>query len=285
MQTNLDIQDTVFLNRSRTASSLAEVVNFAPMRFHSTPIEEVDFPVRLTNRLKMKKIQTLGQMRTLDLNAMQGKNLGARTLEVAKESLAKFITKKISQPVFGTLREMMEDFGKDLLEREANIWQMRAGLLGERQTLEYIGNKFGLTRERVRQIEFVLFAQFAKRYIAVKYITAYVTDGMTFAELIAKCGGLIELNDPLPVSFVLENLDQKLYLVLGLGKVPVVSVRSPSELRVDFNRTSSIAEKILRDSPLPMRRAEFMTAFNRSDAEKMTKEMMVATLDYERAFG
>lgn len=52
------------------------------------------------------------------------------------------------------LRDVLMEILVDLPPREVKILQMRYGLLdGETYTLEQVGNKFGVTRERVRQIE------------------------------------------------------------------------------------------------------------------------------------
>jgi len=52
------------------------------------------------------------------------------------------------------LRQMIQEMLQDLPPREVRILQMRYGLVdGETYTLEEVGKKLGVTRERVRQIE------------------------------------------------------------------------------------------------------------------------------------
>jgi RNA polymerase primary sigma factor len=52
------------------------------------------------------------------------------------------------------LRDLLQDVLEDLPPREVRILQMRYGLVdGETYTLEEVGQKLGVTRERVRQIE------------------------------------------------------------------------------------------------------------------------------------
>ena len=52
------------------------------------------------------------------------------------------------------LRENIEEVLRALSDREAKVLKMRFGLSGGRaMTLEEVGKEFGVTRERIRQIE------------------------------------------------------------------------------------------------------------------------------------
>jgi RNA polymerase primary sigma factor len=52
------------------------------------------------------------------------------------------------------LREKVEQVLSTLSTREARILRLRFGLVnGKAYTLQEVGQKFGLTRERIRQIE------------------------------------------------------------------------------------------------------------------------------------
>jgi RNA polymerase primary sigma factor len=54
----------------------------------------------------------------------------------------------------GFLKKDIEEVLRSLSEREAEVLKMRFGLLGEKPaTLEEVGKRFGVTRERIRQIE------------------------------------------------------------------------------------------------------------------------------------
>ena len=52
-----------------------------------------------------------------------------------------------------SLNAKVDQMLENLSEREATILKMRFGFSGEVKTLEDIGQKIGLSRERVRQIE------------------------------------------------------------------------------------------------------------------------------------
>ena len=52
------------------------------------------------------------------------------------------------------MKEQVEDVLETLSEREARVLQLRFGLEdGRNRTLEEVGHDFGVTRERIRQIE------------------------------------------------------------------------------------------------------------------------------------
>jgi len=60
------------------------------------------------------------------------------------------------------LREQMEDILTSLSPREGRVLQLRFGLKdGKSHTLEEVGKKFGVTRERIRQIEAKALSQAA----------------------------------------------------------------------------------------------------------------------------
>ena len=74
-------------------------------------------------------------------------------------SLADFIEdESVPGPVDAASRELLREQMKDILgsldERERKVLELRFGLLdGQSRTLEEVGEMFGVTRERVRQIE------------------------------------------------------------------------------------------------------------------------------------
>jgi len=60
----------------------------------------------------------------------------------------------VDAAAFKLLQEQLEDVLDDLNTREKRVIQLRFGLLdGQPRTLEEVGRVFGVTRERIRQIE------------------------------------------------------------------------------------------------------------------------------------
>ena len=65
------------------------------------------------------------------------------------------------------LREAIEEVLGELTPRQARILTLRFGLdSGEQHTLEMIGVKFGLSRERIRQLEKIALARLREPWLA-----------------------------------------------------------------------------------------------------------------------
>jgi len=100
---------------------------------------------------KVRHIQNISQ-RVVSLETPVGK-------DEKSNILAEFIAdKKTSSPSSlagkNILKERLQEIMADLSPREREILKMRHGLSdGVRHTLEEVGKEFGVTRERIRQIE------------------------------------------------------------------------------------------------------------------------------------
>jgi len=100
---------------------------------------------------KVRHIQNISQ-RVVSLETPVGK-------DEKSNILAEFIAdKKTSSPSSlagkNILKERLQEIMADLSPREREILKMRHGLTdGVRHTLEEVGKEFGVTRERIRQIE------------------------------------------------------------------------------------------------------------------------------------
>ena len=91
-------------------------------------------------------------------NIKKGANLSV-TRRLAFDDLGDFIedTTQVS-PYDATSKQFLKDNIEEVLAalspREAQVLRMRFGLSSERaMTLEEVGSRFGVTRERIRQIE------------------------------------------------------------------------------------------------------------------------------------
>ncbi|KKQ89902.1 hypothetical protein A2778_00035 [Candidatus Daviesbacteria bacterium RIFCSPHIGHO2_01_FULL_40_24] len=139
-----------------------------PMRFsRNQSIGVLGLPVRLENALKMADIYRLGELfdypekklyriknigaKSVNLLLAYRKNLifGVDSSEVSQNSKIEVKTITLSPD------ELIDDLMKRCGDyRNIEVIQRRYGLLnGEKETLEEIGESYGITRERVRQLQ------------------------------------------------------------------------------------------------------------------------------------
>lgn len=273
-------ESAAFLSKVRGDVSMRDVLIAAPGRFLGCPIEQVDLPKRLLNRLK--NIKVVGDLLRYNDSDLMGQNLGARTLEVASLNLKEFFQRKIEERDYThvSLREQMQDFAKDLLARESRIWEMRMGLKKERATLEATGEKFSLTRERVRQIENVLFAQFSKRFPAVKMVESVAKEGMTLSDLIRLTNSLIQEDDTLPLVGLLENLSPKYYLIEEFGE-SLISTTPRSSFETSVRQALHACEEVFRKSEVLISDGEFLQCLRSHGLDDTALQLAASKLTKE----
>jgi len=111
---------------------------------------------------------------------------------------------------------------KNLSQRNRDIISRRFGLkTGKKETLESIGKSYGITRERVRQIEEFSLAQLAKTSASSEDINKYIT---TAKEILNGNGGVMreaELFKAFSGSEKDNVINASLVFVLTLAKEPV----------------------------------------------------------------
>ena len=99
------------------------------------------------------KVRTILKIRQVpvSLETPLGKDEDAMLADLVQDTTA---VVPMEAAAFTLLQEQLEDVLDDLSIREKRIVQMRFGLLdGSPRTLEEVGHVFGVTRERIRQIE------------------------------------------------------------------------------------------------------------------------------------
>ncbi len=258
---------------------VSKILYSAPARLLNHGIDEVQFPKRFVTKMHELKVQTLADMLRVDFESIRGQNLGERTIEAASEKLSLFLKRKIAQREMRTLREQMVGFGEELMAREARIWEMRMGLLGERHTLEAVGEKFSLTRERVRQIEAALFTLFSKQFNAVKEIQENAKDGLKLSELAVHIHPLVDVGDPMPLSAILENLDPKFYLVGGDEIDFIISTAPKTGFEQTLRKNENLIEEIFRASEVAMSRVILTHEMKKKGMDESARNLALTKID------
>ena len=114
---------------------------------------------RLVSEGEIRAFREGDQMRfkRTEIDALAGQSGGSGTSDTSLTEISLEDESQPTPPEFahqGVLRDEIEEALNSLTPREAQILRMRFGLRdGHNYTLEEIGQKFGLTRERIRQIE------------------------------------------------------------------------------------------------------------------------------------
>jgi len=132
------------INRLRQAShALAQQLGRDPTR------EELAEEMAMSQR-KVQQILRTAQ-RPLSLETPVGEEENSSLADLIEDDRAEHPADSVTQHL---LRETFESILESLSPREARILALRFGLVdGHSYTLEEVGLKFGVTRERIRQIE------------------------------------------------------------------------------------------------------------------------------------
>lgn len=128
---------------ARISQDMAQELGREPT--HAELAERLNLPEDKVRRI-MK-----AATRILSLEAPVGEDGDSELGEFIKDESS---ISPINAASYSLLREQLEELMCALSQREVRILQMRFGLIdGQTHTLEEVGRKFGLTRERIRQIE------------------------------------------------------------------------------------------------------------------------------------
>lgn len=133
-----------------TISKYKQVVKRLAQDLERTPLaEEIAAEMNLEVE-KIHQIQKIDQ-RTISLETPVGDEEDSTLEEFIKEEK---ILSSDQETARKLLADQIEEILKDLFPKEQKILRMRFGLSGEiPHTLEEVGKEFGVTRERIRQIE------------------------------------------------------------------------------------------------------------------------------------
>jgi len=121
----------------------------------NTPIEELDITIRSFNVLQSAGCKTINDIVDFGLDALRRKkikNCGRKSIENIKNAILMIQLQTESTDEI-SFTEAVENILASIERNHLNIIKARYGYdEGKRKTLEEIGNRVGVTRERVRQI-------------------------------------------------------------------------------------------------------------------------------------
>lgn len=110
--------------------------------------------------------------------------------------------------------EVTERILADLPERSRSVIEKRYGLRGNKSTLEAIGQNYGITRERVRQIENLAKEQIRKSELFKAAADAAIRE---LEEIIGRFGGVVQEQDLLRGISPSSHDENHIYLILDLA--------------------------------------------------------------------
>lgn len=142
-----------------TPAPLQPIRNLAASMIAETErIENLAVSVRAVKALKKCNICTVSDLKNLDLHKIRwsggvGKKTFAEIISLLDETV-KFKSAPDTPGLNHSVCSVIDAFLLKIKDRDREIFLKRTGLFdGKQETLESIGSRFGLTRERVRQIE------------------------------------------------------------------------------------------------------------------------------------
>lgn len=225
------IKDALVTNREREEKSQsmffqktieANLLRSTDKKLLKTLLDELDFSVRLSNGLKKTGLNTIEDVLIFEfINFLRIKNFGKKSLNELKEKINHFC--KENSPKYtgeetvnnGTSFAIIIEniFPSLLTEKQLQIIKLRYGYDdGKRKTLEHIGKRVGITRERVRQI-IVSAHKHLKHPIRKRYlqeILAHIESELLHHK------GIVSVTDLSKVAFFSTGTKKQLRFLLNL---------------------------------------------------------------------
>jgi hypothetical protein len=129
-----------------------------------TSLLDIQLPTRMKNFVKSEGLERLGDLFKLSYASLAGTaNLGRKSLNDTIGAVRELLSERASPPVYTTFLQAWQAQLSGLEPIPRMIVTRRAGMHGERETLEELGAMLGITRERVRQIEARVLERLSER--------------------------------------------------------------------------------------------------------------------------
>ncbi|MGN6304201.1 MAG: DNA-directed RNA polymerase subunit alpha C-terminal domain-containing protein [Mesorhizobium sp.] len=161
------------------AKDPCSVARAAPPWLSERTVESIDVTVRVANVFSVKNIKTIGDLASLSLDdLLHMQNFGRKSAWDLFSSLMSALDRgpedsygspsgdvdshKNEVRRWSTLLESLDASLATLSERQREIVIRRMGYGGTAETLQQLGERFGVTRERIRQVESKMVARIIK---------------------------------------------------------------------------------------------------------------------------
>jgi len=217
--------------QSQRPKSLLDNLYYAPTWLLDLPLAALNLSVRSSNCLRASSVHKIGDLAEFgEQGLFKVRNLGRTSVQEIEEEVARAFSAGPVQPTkpvqlslpetsieneFGTTRTVEKFETKDsqqaaivngfvgvlynifasMNEKKATLMRMRMGFECERKTLQEVGEKFLVSRERIRQIESQCIREFARQIDWKREVESRLTQMLR------------DRSDPLPL-LGLEILDR-----------------------------------------------------------------------------
>lgn len=158
---------------AHAADDPCEMARAAPPWLATVPLSSVDLTVRIANVFRDRNIQTVADLQSLTVADLRTfSNFGRTSIHHLTNLLQRAVLAGPPSPgldpeeaAAGTLLDSVRATLAACTERERDILTRRMGLDREPETLQQISESYGITRERVRQIEQKVTARLVRKEI------------------------------------------------------------------------------------------------------------------------
>jgi hypothetical protein len=133
---------------------------FVPLGLRDLKVSRLPISVRLEGVLRQMKVRRLGELHGISVEDIRAiRNCGRKTIQEVEALLARAINGEFSisavalqKLILSDLLSLIDSLIEKLRPRDKEWLLSRLGTKGSIPTLEEVGRKAGVTRERVRQV-------------------------------------------------------------------------------------------------------------------------------------
>lgn len=199
---------------------------------------DVQLPTRMRNFVKAEGLERVGELfQRSHANLANTANLGRKSLNDTIDAVREHLAERASPLVHTTFLQAWQAQLSELEPIARMIVTRRAGMHGERETLEELGGMLGVTRERVRQIEARVLERLAdhsrwRRLVEANLVSAFGSGRALPLELLAQdpWWGRVDQHEQLLDYIARRILGGQLFVLEGPSGRRYLTKFPPSDL-------------------------------------------------------